>query len=623
KEIDGIKDAAVIARADKNGDKAIFAYFTSDSEMDISEIRDILGETLPEYMIPSYMMQIEVIPVTKNGKLDKRALPEIEVRTTREYVAPTTDMEITVCEIFGNILGVEKVGLNDSFFELGGDSIKAIRIVSKLRDNGYKITVADIMYHKIISKCINCIEIDQRMTYTQEEVNGVVEKTPMIKYFEKSNLVKPYHYNQSKVIDVTGISDEDIVNIFRAIVIKHDMFRAVYRDSQVVIIDSEESKLFDFYSFDYSDSDYEISDIENKCTEIQSSIDLPNGPLLKIAVFNLKNSREMLVAVHHLAIDSISWRILEEDFEIAYKQLVQGEEITLPLKTASFIEWSKAINEYKDSDVFVENKKYWDEIISDIDEYGFVYNKKSDLNTIGYEDVDMLMSVAETTAIKEAAIAFNIDVREFLISALAVAVNKITNQNKLTIILESHGRESIHKDILIDRTVGWFTSIYPVVAVCSGDLKDVVTENKEMMRKVPKNGFDYRLIDNDIEESDFICLNYLGEYGSSEDNESNSDIKSENHTDMILGGMPVAKDNILMNNISFNGSISNGELFFKASYNSAVYSSDDMLDFINCFKNTINELSNFCINYDESVYTASDFDNSMDNDDFANLLDML
>ncbi|MCQ2515209.1 MAG: condensation domain-containing protein, partial [Ruminococcus sp.] len=605
-------------RTDKNGDKAIYAYFTSDSELDISNIRDILGETLPEYMVPSYMMQIDAIPVTKNGKLNKRVLPEIEIRTSREYIEPTTEMEVNVCSIFSIILNVEKVGLNDNFFELGGDSIKAIRIVSKLRDIGYKITVADIMYHKIIRKCINCIEFEH-LIYSQSEAVGIVEKTPMIHYFENLALAKPHHYNQAKIIDVSGITDSEISQIFKEIVIKHDIFRAVYRNKQVEILSSSESKMFDFYSFDYSNKNYTVSDIEDKCTKIQSSIDLGNGPLVKVAVFNLKDKRAMLVAIHHLAIDSISWRILEEDFETAYRQLANGEKIILPAKTASFIEWSRALNEYKTSEMFAENRKYWDEVTTDISDYGFKFNK-GNLSAKGYKDVDIFMDSVETANIKEAALSFNIDIREFLISALAMSVNKMTNQDKLTVILESHGRETLHKEILIDRTIGWFSSIYPVVVLCSNDLKELLTENKEILRKVPKNGLDYRLLNEkaNIDESDFICLNYLGEYGGASDSESA--IENSNN---IVGGLTVANENVLMNNIMLNGSISNGVLFFNLSYNSAVYEFEAMNRLANLFKNSLIELSDFCINYDENVYTASDFDNSMDNDDFANLLDML
>ena len=129
RNIEKVKDCAVIAREDTNGEKALCAYIVSDEEISVTEIRDTLGSVLPEYMIPAYMTQIEKIPVTRNGKLDKRALPEIEGKSEQEYVAPRTKEEEAVCEAFSEILGAEQVGIKDGFFELGGDSIKAIRVV--------------------------------------------------------------------------------------------------------------------------------------------------------------------------------------------------------------------------------------------------------------------------------------------------------------------------------------------------------------------------------------------------------------------------------------------------------------------------------------------------------------
>ncbi|MEE1282145.1 MAG: amino acid adenylation domain-containing protein, partial [Acutalibacteraceae bacterium] len=148
REIEEVSDCAVIVRADKGGDKALYAYFISDIQLEIAEIRDKLGKSLPEYMIPAYMMQIDEIPVTTNGKLNKRALPEIESKITKEYLAPRTEAEKVICEVFGEILGVETVGINDGFFELGGHSLRATRLVNSIEERlGVKIALKDVFSH--------------------------------------------------------------------------------------------------------------------------------------------------------------------------------------------------------------------------------------------------------------------------------------------------------------------------------------------------------------------------------------------------------------------------------------------------------------------------------------------
>lgn len=152
RENEEVKDCAVIARNDAYGDKAVFAYVVGDEEIDLSKIRDALSKSLPEYMIPSYLMQIERIPVTRNGKLDKRALPEIAAKAGKEYVAPRTEMERLIASVFEEMLGVEKVGINDNFFELGGNSLKAIRISSKLKLSNLNVSTKDLHTQKTVAQ---------------------------------------------------------------------------------------------------------------------------------------------------------------------------------------------------------------------------------------------------------------------------------------------------------------------------------------------------------------------------------------------------------------------------------------------------------------------------------------
>ena len=139
RKLENIIDCAVVVREAVSGDKAISAYLVSDNKINLCEIREDLGQILPEYMIPAYMMQIETIPVTANGKLDKKSLPWIEAKSENGYTAPQNMEEQILCEIFEEILGAERIGVNDGFFAPRRDSIKAIRIISKIRDKGYEV----------------------------------------------------------------------------------------------------------------------------------------------------------------------------------------------------------------------------------------------------------------------------------------------------------------------------------------------------------------------------------------------------------------------------------------------------------------------------------------------------
>ncbi|WP_341872601.1 phosphopantetheine-binding protein, partial [Paenibacillus camerounensis] len=180
RHIEGIVDVAVIAAKDQSGDSALCAYFVSDTEMSESLLKKNLGASLPEYMIPAYFMRMDSIPVTRSGKVDKRALPRIEVTSAREYVAPRTEIEETLCQVFSQVLGVERVGAEDSFFELGGDSIKAIRIVSKMRSAGYSVSIKEIMGKYTVEAIAHAVEAVSENRYEQNEVTGPVIPTPIL-----------------------------------------------------------------------------------------------------------------------------------------------------------------------------------------------------------------------------------------------------------------------------------------------------------------------------------------------------------------------------------------------------------------------------------------------------------
>ena len=320
KSIEPIKDTAVIVREDDNGDKTIHAYYVSDQEISTSDVREELKMNLPEYMIPTYFMQIHRLPVTQNGKLDKRALPQIVADSSREFVAPRNKTEELLCHVFSEILGVKAVGVKDSFFELGGDSIKAIRIVSKMRNAGYEISVRDIMSKYTVEAIAHTVVATHENRYEQDEVTGNVIPTPIIKDFNAQKMKKPNHYNQDTLLEIDTNDEAQIRKALDALAVHHDIIRSVYRDGSLEILSSRESKLYDFTAFDFWDEADVSSQIEETCTKLQGSIDLENGPLMKAALFQTKSGNLLFLCLHHLVVDAVSWHILLEDLQIAMRR---------------------------------------------------------------------------------------------------------------------------------------------------------------------------------------------------------------------------------------------------------------------------------------------------------------
>ncbi|HAH17917.1 MAG TPA: non-ribosomal peptide synthetase, partial [Eubacterium sp.] len=611
RDIEEIRDAAVIVGNDGSGNKAIFAYFVVEDgkKTALSDIREKLSVNLPDYMIPAYMMQIEKIPVTKNGKLDRRSLPVIKAKTEKEYIEPRNEAEKAVCKAFAEILNAEKVGVKDSFYELGGDSIKAIRIISKLRNLGYTVTVKDIMNGKTVEKI--AVEVKTRLEetkYEQGEVVGMVEPTPIIKEFFGWNLLKPWYFNQSMMFMVDGIDNVVIRQAVEEIVKHHDMLRVVCRDNLLEILSINESKLFDFYEFDYSNEKDKHKSVDEKCTEIQGSIDLENGPIVKVAVFELGETKQMMICIHHLAVDGVSWRIISEDFEDAVNQIEKGKKVILPEKTASFIEWGKKLNEYEKK-LGIREKIYWKKVNDEIVE-GKISTDYSD-GELGFSIVQFSNETTEKLLTKSSN-AYGAKIDEVLIAGLARAVGRITGQKKLAIKNEGHGREEIHESISIDRTVGWFTNIYALCVDVSEDNATAIVSAKDVIRGIPNNGMGYAYVNHEVLPD--VTFNYLGEFKFNQTDDE----------EIWSTGEDIASDNKNDDAILVNGGTYNGVLSFMIKSNNSDFGKKFISRLAEEFENAVIELSEYCslIDKNETMTNSDLSDDTLDNDelDYLNSL---
>ena len=618
REIDNITDCAVIAKNDSSGERAIYAYYVSDSEISVSKVRDRLIEVLPNYMIPSYMMQIESIPVTRNGKLDKKALPDIEFDRQSECVPPENELQKMLCDIMGEVLKIDQFGITDDFFEYGGDSIKAIKVVSLLRNNGYEIAVRDIMQNHTVAILQNMLTVSgSKLQYEQGEVSGELPNTPIIDEFISWNLDYANYFNHSMCLPIDDSIDESVLKTaFTEIVTHHDMLRAVMKAGKVKILPVSESKLFELYTIDLSDFDEPYAALEQRCNEIQASMNLPEGPLVKVLSFKAEGQKYIAVFVHHLVIDGVSWRIIQDDFKTIVSQLASGEEVRLPEKTASYIDWSKALKEFENSEEFEEVRTYWGEQLETLTENTFGTSNGTD-ETAESRTVTVEFDEEETALIKKSVTAFNSNLLDIFISAFAAAAEEVTGNSSVTIMIEDNGRRELPNEILIDRTVGWFTNTYPIVAEKCEDWEETVIRNKETLRNVPYNGLGFMRVNNGTANTkEFVLLNYLGEFGS--ENSSEADDSG------ISLGKSFADDRThIDNDIAVNGAIGNGQLSFSVSYNSGKLSDSDINDLCGYFRKYLLELAEYCDGYGSTMYTASDFSDDLDSEDYDSILDLL
>ncbi|MBP5262377.1 MAG: amino acid adenylation domain-containing protein, partial [Clostridiales bacterium] len=254
KEIDNIKDCAVIAKEDASGEKAIYAYIVSDIEISSSDIRDALSKNLPDYMIPSYMMRIDSIPVTRNGKLDKRALPDIEAGTGNEYVAPRNETEEKICAIFSEILSVEKVSVKDSFFVLGGHSLRATRLVNRIEaETGTRIALKEVFSNPTperLAVCVTGSTIDEYISIPNAAkkeyypMSSAQKRTFLICQMDPDGIL----YNMPQNYKLTGeVCPEALKTALQQVINRHEILR-----TQFLMVDGEPvQKILEYVNADF------------------------------------------------------------------------------------------------------------------------------------------------------------------------------------------------------------------------------------------------------------------------------------------------------------------------------------------------------------------------------------
>lgn len=617
REIEGISDAVVIY--DQSQDSPLFiSFYLGDRVESASEVKDLLQKNLPCYMIPNEIIKVDRFPLTAGGKLDKRKLIGDFINENKEHLKNAGSDKIL--SIFSEVLGNKDVSLDDNFFELGGDSIKAIQIISKLRQSKYELSVKDILENKIMRKIHTKVKSIDNLEINQGEVTGEAALSPIQEtFFTKMRINEPNYFNQSYILETSIDPDISYIkNVLNEIVKHHDLLRAVYTNKTQRILPYEKDKHFEISIFDFTDikgGDEFTESFINETAKIQKSINIKSGPLFKVGLFKCIDKAYLFFCIHHLSIDGISWRILINDFIDGYEMQMDGKTIELPLKTISFKEWSQALREYGKSDKLAKEIPYWKNVNSKVPEGKFrknPFNLEFKLNTMNIE----LSEKYTNEMLYDAGKAYNTEINDILITGLTRAIQKQTGNSVVAINVEGHGRESIHKDVKNDRTIGWFTSEYPVVLENLGTsiAKDIINV-KETVRKIPNRGMGNLILQcvspeifNDIDPD--ITFNYLGEFGQDYQGRTFSTSHIEKAKDKSM-------QNAFRTPITINGSIINKVLRMEITYDEKVFTTDFVSELMNQFIEQLENVITYCKKQEVNHHTASDLgEYEWSNDEF-------
>jgi len=520
--LDGVTQAVVIAREDRPGDMRLVGYVTGTA--DPATARTALAERLPAYMVPAAVVVLEALPLTVNGKLDTRALPAPEFQDADRYRPPTDAVEEILAGIYAQVLGLERVGVNDSFFELGGDSILSMQVVARARAAGLACRPRDIFVEQTVARLAGVVD---RAGGLVDEGIGPVVATPIMRWL--ASVDGPVElFNQATVAQApAGVTEADVVALLQALLDHHAMLRLRVDDDGA---GGWSLQVPEAGSVDARECLHTVDVLSDEAVIAAGSrLDPAAGRMLS-AVW-VASAGQLVAIVHHLAVDGVSWRILLEDLNIAWAQFRAGQPVALPTTGTSFQRWASLLAEHASSPAVVEHAQLWRQALATpaalpavrpaVDTYANAGNFRVALDT---ETTRMLLGEVPT--------AFHTGIHDILLIAFALAFTEFlgTGGAPIGIDVEGHGRhDELAADVDLSRTVGWFTIKYPVALavgglswaqVVAGDagLGALIKDAKEQLRALP-DGLTYGALrylnpDVDLSEPDPVLgFNYLGRMG--------------------------------------------------------------------------------------------------------------
>lgn len=462
-----ISQVLVLGKEVVEGQLDLVCYFVPDPKTSITheQLRSYLSDLLPAYMVPGYFVAMNEFPLTNNGKVDRKALPPPEgFDVNTPFSSARNEVERILVSVFESVLGVSPVSIHDDFYTLGGDSIKCIQVVSRLKSHGYSLKVEDIMRSSVISTLSkkvkeNIHEIDQ------SAVQGTVRLTPIQRwFFSNEDLPDKNHFNQSIVLESkVGVDEGLLRDLLEELTLHHDALRMFYpKDAQNLVQYNGGLDVvgYELVSKNYPQHTSISGDLLAVMDRFQSNFDISKGPLFKVLHLRLSNKDVVLIVGHHLVVDGVSWRILLEDLSTLYSQHVQEQPYKLPLKTNSFQDWSSFLEQYAQSESLLTEHSYWENLLDkQIGTLPVSDSKSEKTKKILSESFSLTKS--QTRELNSLHQVYHTEINDLLLTALGVSLRHEIGLTSVLLQMEGHGRENLGSFLDTTRTVGWFTSLYP------------------------------------------------------------------------------------------------------------------------------------------------------------------
>ncbi|VVM85413.1 MULTISPECIES: non-ribosomal peptide synthetase [Pseudomonas] len=624
-EHESIREAVVLALDAPSG-KQLVGYLVTDvaeqSEAQQSVLREALKahlkSQLPDYMVPTHLILLGRMPLTANGKLDRRALPAPDPELNRHhYVAPSSELEVILAQIWCEVLNVGQVGLNDNFFELGGDSILSIQVVSRARQQGIHFSPRDLFQHQTVQTLAAVASRSEQVSAEQGLIMGESRLTPIQHWFFDTDIPQRQHWNQALLLQPTApLEPHRLEQALLAVIEQHDALRLRF------------SKLAGQWQAQHQPISeapvlwqVRVSSMD-KCAALfadaQHSLDLEEGPLIRVLLVDGPEGQQRLfIAIHHLVVDGVSWRVLLDDLQTVYRQLDAQQSVKLPAKTSAFKDWAARLQAYAGSESLREELGWWQAHLA-----GPTADLPCDHPAGGRQNrhaqtVSVRLDSERTRQLlQQAPSAYRTQVNDLLLTALARVLCRWKGQPSALIQLEGHGREALFDEIDLTRTVGWFTSAYPL-RLTPLNIEEAAGQGvsikaiKEQLRAVPHKGLGYgvlRYLADDLSRHSMaqlpvapITFNYLGQF----DQSFGADALFH-PLDEAIGAAHDANAP-LPNELSVDGQVYGGELVLRWTFSAERFDGQTIDELADAYLGELNSLIEHCLRDDAGGLTPSDF----------------
>jgi amino acid adenylation domain-containing protein/non-ribosomal peptide synthase protein (TIGR01720 family) len=534
-EAPGVANAVVCVNND-NGIKRLVAYVVAPEQFSKENITGYLRNRLPEYMVPTLVVQVPSIPLTANGKVDKRKLQELtaEADGVKEHFAARTEAEHALVSVWQELLGIDTVSIHDNFFELGGDSIITIQVVSRMKRKGYELKPKDLFQHQTIARLSTVITEKNSGAIVNGEqglLQGLSGLLPIQQWFFENAPEEISHYNQSILVSINkAVQPLELSLSVEQLMRQHDALRFQYQRTANDWQQQYTHKIVTLVTEDLGQCSEErfARAVENIGDRYQRSLQVEKGELARFVLIQTpgwETHNRLLVIVHHLAIDGVSWRILLEDLALLLDQQEAGTPLSLGQKGTSYRQWYDALAAYGNSKGLPAQKQYWNKIA---EQFVPLPTDKLHHSAITQKEfahcIVTLSSALTQQLLQQVPKVYHTEVNDVLLAALARTLAQWSAQTNIIVGLEGHGREDIVPGIDLSRTVGWFTTMYPVLLALDGlNTSDELLKGiKEQLRRIPEKGIGYGVLRYINHEALLqgatpweIIFNYLGQTGNS------------------------------------------------------------------------------------------------------------